>query len=236
MPRTGGRTPYDKNNALSGPCRVVWALSSVALPTSPVDIVQQVADANGEYPAKTGWNDFGLSADAPEFTHDKETEGLEYEQPTGVLFEEITEINREFTAQIAEIDVENLKIIENSDIVEAVAASAAAAPAASKTAAWQKVQTGLYDAFKMYRIAFIAYRPTGAGVVTEPGPPTKTRPPAVCRVLPLATLAADESALEFERGEPVNAEVTFRVVDDSAAGTGKQHGYWALETAGLIAA
>ena len=236
MARTGGRTPYDKANALTGPCRVLWALTSQALPADPSDIVQQVANASGEYPAKTGWTDFGLAAEAPSFSHDHESEGLEYQQPTGVLFEEVSEITRQFVAQIAEIDSENLKIIENSDITEAVAASAAAAPEASKKSAFTKIHTGLYSSLKQYRIAFLAYRPTGAGVVTEPGPPVVTRPPVICRVLPIVTLAAEETEMEFEKGEPTNAEVTFTTIADTSLAAGRQHGYWAVETAGAIAA
>lgn len=236
MPRTGGRTPYDKLNAASGPARVLWALPTQALPASPVAIVDQVANASGEYPAKTGWNDLGLAADAPSYTHDKDTEGLEYEQPTGVLFEEITEINREITLQIAELDVDNLKIIENSDLSTAVAASAAAAAATAKTSAYQLVHAGLYGSFRQFRVAIISYRPTGAGVVTEPGPPVISRPPSVARIIPLCQMAAEDTEIEWEKGEPVNAEVTFTVLPDAAAGTGKEHGYWALETAGAIVA
>jgi hypothetical protein len=215
---------------------MLWALPSVALPASPVEVVQQVADAQGEYPAKTGWNDLGLAADAPSYTHDKDTEGLEYEQPSGLLFEEITEITREITLQIAELDLDNLKLIENSELSTAVAASAGAAAAAAKTSAYQLVHAGLYSSFREFRIALISYRPTGAGVVTEPGPPIVSRPPAVCRIIPLASMAAEDTELEFEKGEPVNGEVTLTIKPDPAAGAKKEHGYWAIETPGAIAA
>jgi hypothetical protein len=234
--RTGGRTPYDKANAATGPARVLWADPAItAVPADLAAIVDQVATA-GEYPAKTGWTDFGLAADAPSYSHDKDTEGLEYQQPTGLLFEQISEITRQFTAQVAEIDSANLQILENTVQTEAVAASAAAAPAASKKSAAVKVHTGLYSSFRQFRIALISYRPDGAGVVTEPGPPVVTRPPAVARIIPLCTLAAEESELEFERGEPVNAEITFTIVPDTSLAAGKEHGYWLVETPGAIAA
>lgn len=232
MPRTGGRTPYDKALAATGPARVLWAETSVAVPTDISRIVDSVA-TNGEYPAKAGWNDFGLAVDAPSYSHDKDTEGLEYQQPSGVLFEEITELTRSFTAQVAEIDPENLKIIENSSITAAVAASAAAATAADKKAAQTLIHTGLYSSFKQYRIAMISYRPTGAGQIVE-GTSGVVRPCAVARILPLCSLAAEESELSFEKGEPTNAEVTFTVIPDPALGAAKEHGYWALETPGTI--
>lgn len=238
MARTGGRTPYDKENAATGPARVAWADPTVVTthPVNPDDIVQQVADSNGEYPLKTNWTDFGLAADAPSLTHDKETEGLEYEQPTGLLFEAISQITRQFTAQVAEIDKENLKIIENSVDEAAISASAASAAIGVKRSAATKVYTGLYNQFRQYRIALISYRPVGAGVVTEPGPPVITRPPALIRYIPLCVLSAEESELSFEKGEPTNAAVTFTVQPDSTMGAKKEHGYWILETPGSILA
>ncbi len=232
MPRSGGRTPYDKLNALTGPARVVWAETSVAVPADLSSVVDSVA-TNGEYPLKTGWTDFGLAADAPSYSHDKDTEGLEYQQPSGFLFEEITELSRSFTAQVAEIDPENLKIIENSTQQTAVAASAAAATTATKKAAQTLVHAGLYTSFRQLRIVLISYRPTGAGMITE-GTSGVTRPCAVARIIPLCTLAAEESELSFEKGEPTNAEVTFTALPDQALGAGKEHGFWSIETPGTI--
>lgn len=234
MARTGGLTPYDKLNALSGPARTLVAEdpSSTAIPTSTADVISMVADVNGEYPAKTGWRDLGLAADAPGYSHDKDTSGLEYEQVRGVLFETVESIERQFTAQMAEFDADNLMIIENSDIEAAIAASAALAT--NKHAGFTNVHTGMYSRFKQYRICMIAYRPEGAGVVTEPG--GIKRPPSVARILPLCVLAAEGTDVEVEAGEPTNAEVTFTVIPDSSAGVGKEHGFWSIENTGTILA
>lgn len=236
MPRTGGRTPYDQANAASGPARVVWAPISVAVPNTPVDIFQQVANAQGEYPCKTGWNDFGLATDAPSYSTSRETGGLEYQQPKQELFKIVTSVQRQFTAQVAEIDSENLKLIENSTSTAAVAASAAAAVIGVKSAAWTKIFTGLYSDLTQIRIAMIAYRPPGAGVVTEPGPPVVSRPPAIVRIIPICVLSADSSEFEFSTGDPTGVSVQFDIIPDPAQGTDKEHGWWALETAGAIAA
>src|SRR4029453_1211901 len=122
----GGKTPYDAGGALAGPARVLYARTT-DVPTVPVDlwdIVPAVADSQGEDHPKTGWNDFGLSADAPSYTHSKESEGLEYQQPKGVLFEQISPITRTFTAQIGQIDPSNMQIVENTQALTAIAASA----------------------------------------------------------------------------------------------------------------
>lgn len=232
MAVTGGRTPYDKTNAAAGPARVLWA-DPADVDIADVDdlysIVPGVADANGEYPAVAGWNDFGLAADAPSYTHDKDTEGLEYQQTAGVLFEQISEITRSFTAQIAEISPENLKIIENADTIETIAAAA-------NKAAQKKVAFGLYENFKQYRIAMVMYRPTGAGTITEPAPSGRTRPPAVALVLPLVSLAAEGTDVEVDRSDPVNAEVEFTVFPEPTLGSNEEHGFWVFEQSGVISA
>lgn len=228
MALSGGRTPYDKGNAAAGPARVLWAETDVAVPTDFYDVLPGVADSEGEYPALTGWNDFGLAADAPSYTHDKDTEGLEYQQTAGVLFEQISEITRSFTAQIAEISPEHLKIIENADTIETIASAA-------NQAAQKKVAFGLYENFKQYRIAMVMYRPTGAGVVTEPAPSNRTRPPGIMLVLPLVSLAAEGTDIEVDRSDPVNAEVEFTVFPEPTLGVNKEHGFWVLESSGVIA-
>jgi hypothetical protein len=232
MARTGGRFPFDKLNALTGPVRVVWALPSVAAPADLSDIVAQVADAEGEYPTQTGWNDFGLMTDSPSLSHDRDTSGIEYEG-VGQLFEKVSNVTRSFTHHVGEIDEENLQIIENTTITEAVAASAAAAP--SPHAAQTKVHVGLYNSFPRYRIALIAYRPDGAGLVTEPAPSNRTRPPAVGRVFS-ATLSGDIGDVDFSAGDPVGIDITFNIDPDQTFGAGKEHGYWVIEQPGAILA
>jgi hypothetical protein len=58
----------------------------------------------------------------------------------------------------------------------------------------------------------------------------------VALVLPLVSLAAEGTDMDFDRGEPVNAEVQFAVFPDATLGAGKEHGYWAFEQAGAILA
>lgn len=227
----GGRTPYDAAGALAGPARVVYARPEDVL-TAPVDlwdVVPPVGDAQGEYPAKTGWKDFGLSVDAPSYTHSKDSEGLDYQQPKGVLFEQISDITRTFTAQIGQIDPENMVIVENTQAIIPIAAS-------TGESAMDKVPFGLYSEFKNVRIVMITYRPSGTPTVTEPAPSNIIRPAAVGLVLPLCVLSAEDSEFEFDAGAPVNAAITFTAIPDQSLGAGKEHGYWIFERPGVIAA
>ena len=228
-PVAGGLTPYDTAGALAGPARVLYA-KPTDVTTPPVDlwdVIPAVADTNGEYPAKTGWKDFGLSADAPTYTHAKESQGLEYQQPKGVLFEQISAITRTFTAQIAQIDPDNLLIVENAEAITSIAS--AAGESASK-----KVGFGLYSSFKNVRIVLVTYRPSGTLAVTEPAPSNRIRPAAVGLVLPLCVLSAESSEFSFDKGTPVNAAITFTVLPDQTLGANKEHGYWIFETPGVI--
>jgi hypothetical protein len=221
--------PYDAAGALAGPARVLYADPTVAaVPADLWDIIPAVADVDGEYPPQPDWSDFGLAADAPTYTHSKDTEGLEYQQPRGVLFEAISEITRTFTAQIAQIQPENMLIVENADAIVPIAAAAG-------VSAQKKVAFGLYPEFKSLRIALISYRPSGTPTVTEPAPSDRTRPCAVGLVLPLCVLSAEDSEFEFDAGSPVNAAITFTALADQTAGANKEHGFWIFEDPGVIA-
>lgn len=222
----GGRTPYDPAGALTGPARVLYAPLSVAVPGDLWDIIPAENTA-GEYPAETGWIDFGLAADAPVYNHSKEVEGLEYQQPSSVLFEQISNITRTFQAQIGQIDPDNMRIVENTQSAdEAIAA-------ASGKSALTQIRFGLYDEFITYRIAMISYRPSGSAVVTESD--GTVRPPAVALILPACRLSAEDSEFTFERGTPVNAAIQFTVFPEETLDAGEEHGYWSFETAGTIA-
>lgn len=222
----GGRTPYDPAGALTGPARVLWAAADADLPDDLWDIVPPENTA-GEYPAVGDWNDFGLAADAPAYTHGKEVDGLEYQQPSQLLFEQISKITRTLTVQVGQIDPDNLAIVENTQ--SAVTTVAAAA----HKSAQKRLRFGLYDEFITYRIAFVTFRPSGAAIVTESD--GTVRPPAVGLVLPNVRLSAEDSEFTFERGTPVNAGIKFTVYPDPDLDAGEEHGFWIFEQAGIIA-
>jgi len=224
----GGKTPWDEAGALTGPARVLYAPTATAVPTDIWDVIPAVATAGGEYPAKTGWSDFGLAADAPSVTHGRESEGLEYEQPSGSLFQAITEVNRGMTLSVAHIDETTLQIIENASAASTIAAS-------TGESAQKKVNVGLYSSVPVWRVVLVAFRPSGAGTVVEPSPsPVGSRPPLVARVIPRATITSDDTELEFPKGDPAAGEVTFTAESEPSAPAGGEHGYWIIEQPGTI--
>lgn len=228
MAMHGGRTPWDEAGALAGPARVLYAPTSVAVPGDVWDIVPAVATAGGEYPAKTGWVDFGLMADAPSVTHGRDSSGLDYQQPSGALFQAITEVNRSMSVNIAHIDEVTMQIVENADAATSIAA-------ATGESALKKVYVGLYSDVPQWRIALLAFRPSGAGAVVEPGPsPVGTRPPLVARVIPRATISSDDTEFSFPEGEPAAGDVVFTAESEPTAPAGGEHGYWCFEQPGTI--
>lgn len=228
MPATGGRMPFDATGALAGPARVVYADPAVEpVPADLWDVITPIADANGEYPTQGNWGDFGLAADAPSYTHSKDTAGLEYQQSRGELFTQISTITRSFTAQVGEITPDNMQIVENTSTVQAIAAGAG-------RAGQTKVPFGVYQSFKTYRICLISYRPDGSALVTEPGG-LVTRPPAVALVFPLMVLAAEDSEFSFELGTPVNAAISFNALRTPDVPAGQEHGFWIFESPGTVA-
>lgn len=232
MTMHGGRTPYEEAGALSGPARILFAPAdgTVPVPGDIWDVIPAVADAQGEYPAKVGWNDFGLTADASSTSHGRESTGLEYQQPVAALFQAITSITRAITVPVAHIDEKTLQMMENASAASVIAASA-------NESAGKKVNVGNYSSVPQWRIVMIAFRPSGAGTVTEPGPsPVGTRPPLVARVIPRCTISSDDTELSIGRGDPASMPITFTAESEPTAPAGGEHGYWFIEDAGVIAA
>ena len=226
----GGRTPYDEAGALTGPARILFAPTTVALPGDIWDVVPAVADVDGEYPAEVGWEDFGLTSDATTTSHSRDSAGLEYQQPVAALFQAITSIARSITVPVGHIDERTLQIMENASAAATIAASAG-------QSALKKVNVGNYSSVPQWRVVMIAYRPNGAGSVIEPAPsPVGTRPPLVARVIPRCTIASDATELAVGRGDPAGMPITFTAESEPTAVSGAEHGYWILEQPGTIAA
>ncbi len=229
MPMTGGRNPIDILEALAGPA---WLLirdlpGSPTVPADPAAVVSPVADSSGEYAPVSPWRYTGLAADDFAFSAGREVAGLEY-SGKGELFKKVTSVSYQVQAQLAGIAQLNLALIANSQSTSTVAAAAG-------KPAYKRVGLGLYDNLKRYQIALVADRPTGAGVVTEPAPSNRTRPPSVIIIGNNVGLGDDESEFTFSDSEPVNAQVTFDFAPLSGAANGREHGDVYEETPGVIA-
>lgn len=219
---------FDPADVATGPGRFLIAPVTAPVPSDPYVAFTPVADGSGYYPATTPWRDTGLSVDAPSMSHTRETEGLEFQQVSGTLFDRITDVGRTMTAQLAGINAKNLALIENvpESAITEIAASAGK-PGATK------VGFGTYSRLLSYRGMLLFERADDTALVTEPG--GRTRPRLVIYVLPTMQLSADEdSEFEVAKGEAVNAAVSFKAVSTAGTPAGQNHGFWWLEKSGTI--
>lgn len=220
-------TGYKQEGAVSGPARVLYAPTTVAVPAGLDSIINLVADVNGVYAPKTGWVDFGLAADASSYSKGHDTEGQEYEQPTGLLFEQVSDINRQITVNMAEILPENLQIIESSGVISTKAAAA-------NVSAQQVLKAGSFTSVTRYRIAIISQRDVGAVKVTEPG--GLERGGLVAQVGLACALSGDDSELSSGAGDPISADVQFTLFPETGQPKGQEYVHHYLEQAGVISA
>lgn len=218
--------PYNQDNALTGPARVLWAPITEPVPADLSDIIALV-NTGGAYAPQGGWQDFGLAAGAPSYSRGIETEGLEYEQPSGALFEQVTAVNRSVTANVGEITPEAVQILENAPSIEDIAA-------APNQSAQKKVPYGSFTESELYRIAIIAMRPKAAAKVTEPD--GTERGALVANVIYRCGLSADEASIEIAKGEPVAIEIGFTAFPEPGQPSGEEYGTHLFEVAGTISA
>lgn len=218
---------YDILKLAVGPARVLYAPTSVAVPTKLQDIVKLV-NTEGEYAAASEWTDFGAApeGDGASYSRGFETEGLGIEQSSGAIFTDITDVNRSISLNVAEIDPDNMKIVEGTDIAtEEVAAG-------KETSKQEAVPLGSVSEFDTFRIALLAQRKKDSGVVKEPDETERGRLVAV--VLNRCTISADDSEIEVAKGGLLSAPLTFEAFPEPGQPSKKAFGRWFFEAAGTI--
>jgi hypothetical protein len=209
-------------NILTGPARVLYAPTTVAVPTKLNDIIS----LSTPYAPKTGWIDAGATADATSYERDMDSETYEIEQKTTAVLEKITSVERSLTVPFAEITSALQKIIEEG----AAAVTIAVGAAASGTSAQTRQPFGSIGSLTRFRWAMIAERPkeyaSGEGGL---------RGKLVGLVLYSASIAAEGSELEVGRDDLVSRECTFRAYPESTiSDEGSEHGCFLEETGATV--
>lgn len=218
---------YDRADAVVGPSHVLIAPIEEDVPADLSAIIALKADSNGLYVPQGDWDYLGLAADSQSYSVTHDSEEIEYEQPSGALFETVSGLVRQIVANMGSINQENLQLIENAPAPTAIAAGANKSAQSSQT-------FGSYSALTEYRVALIAQRKQSSVEVTEPG--GNKRGGFVAHVLYRATLAAEDREIEYSKGEPTGVEVTFTGYPESGQPAGKEYGTHLIEAAGTIAA
>jgi hypothetical protein len=223
--------PYDKSKMAVGPARVVYAPTSVAIPTK----LQDILALNSPYKLAKEWVDFGSApeGDAASYTRGFETEGLGIEQETSDIFTEIKGVKRSFKLTLAELDPTNISIVEGSDVSPEVIAKVKSAEGKEGSSAQHRVPLGSISELPTYRVAIIAQRKKSAAEVTEEDGTTK-RGALVALVLNECSLAADDSEISVAKGSFLSAPITFEAFPDAEAEEGAEYGGHLFEDAGEI--
>lgn len=225
--------PYDIGNLLVGAVRILYADPDVV--TAVPDNMSDVMSLESPYTAATNWSEIGATRDSFTYTRGFETEGLEIQQTTATLFEEITNVSRTIEVSAAEFTGGILKIIEGADsnAVTAVAASA-------NVSAQKRLYIGSFSTLKRYRFAFVARRNVASGTVVESAeavPASGSRGRFVMCILNQAQMSADDAEIEFDKGTLAATSVTFTAFpDDDVTLASDNYGAWFFEDAGTIPA
>lgn len=222
--------PYDIFNMVVGAVRVVYAdadgANAIAVPTKLQDL-QDLTPTAGDYPTATDVNDLGAATDGSEYTHGRELEGVEIEQETGSIFEEITQVSRGFSLSMAELEPNNVQLIEVASAIETIAAVANAG------GAQKSVGLASYTELPAYRIALIGVRKRAAGLVTH-ATSGMERGRLVAVTLNRATLSSDENTTSFGKGTLANTSLGVTAFPEPGEAADVAYGRWFFEDAGAI--
>lgn len=228
MAYTGYPFPYNISDLLVGAVRILYAPTSVGIPDSISDVI----DMESPYSVQSGWVELGATRESFTYTRGFETEGLEIQQTSSILFEEVTNVSRTIEVSMAEFNTANLALMEGAQ------SASGTVSAASGISAQTTQKFGAFTTLDRYRFAFLSRRNIASGIVTESSgavPASGTRGRFVMGVLYQAQMSADDAELEFDKGTLTAASVTFTAFGDSTVTLADENfGCWFFENTGTI--
>lgn len=190
------------------------------------DFVALSQDA-GAYPLVSPYRDLGAATDGSSYSHGRSSSGVEIQQETGAIMEEITSVARAMSLSMAEVDPANIQLVENADEITTIAAAAG-------LSAQKRVGMGSYTDLSLYRVALIGIRKKNAGIVVEEGADERGR--FVVAMLNRVSLSADEQSLTFAKGGLASGPITVVAFPEPGIAGPRAYGDWYFEEAGTIAA
>lgn len=208
--------PYDSRNLVVGAWRALLAPASEPVPDDLDDIIS----LSYPYTPKGTWFDVGAAKSSSTYTRGLDSEGIEIQQETGTIFDEITSTNRQVALSIAEFTPELVQIIENSpDPVE-------------QGNLVRLPLTSITD-LEEYRLVAINLRKKASGIVSESGGRSRGRMLGV--VLNLVAISADDVDAEGDKGNLAEMQVTFKARPDANVDPEDgDWGAWYFEEAGGV--
>ena len=214
--------PYDINKIAQGPARVLYTPTTTTLPTKLSMLFLQKAP----YTVATNWLNAGATTGPTVVGRNFTTAGLNIQQDTSPILEEISEVTRTVTIPIAQLDSAMLDILEESGGVTTVAAGAGV------DAPQTKVPFGSIVDLGTYRVAVVWRFKKSQGIVVEPTTLLE-RGRIAAWVGYNMKLTADNVQVSIGENEIVGGSLAFKAESDAAVtAEGTEQGFWIYETAG----
>lgn len=221
---------YNIEDLIGSGARVLFADSTFTLPvtagapTLGIDDIITPTNA-GNYAPKTGWTDLGSAREGQGSNYGRNITASEWriEQATAMVAQDITDVPRTITAQIAEMNPANLQLFEDAPGTRAIAA-AAGKPA--QTA----VDFGSIESLSHYTVAILGQFRKGVGKdVTELDGTIRGAFLAVC--LFSATISPTNTTFELQKGQLANVSLEFTGFPHQSVTDGTRAvGAWIQET------
>lgn len=232
---------YDLTKLIGSGARCLYAPSSWTLPVAsgaPSITIGDIIDVVGPtYAPKTDWVDFGAAREGQGAQYERSitTEDWNLEQATGAVATDVTDVPRTITVPMAEISTAGVTILENAPSSRSIAAAPAAGVAGES--AQTAVDFGSFENIDRYRIALLGQRRKGIGYdVTEAGNGSAIRGAFVAVVLFSASISANATQYELQKGQLANVAVEFEAFPDSTiTDSTRDRGTWLFESSGTIA-
>jgi hypothetical protein len=214
--------PYDIGNLLGGVVRILFAPLTQAIPAD----ISSVIDMVSPYAPKSGWVEVGATKES--FSHESgfDESGLEIQQTPDEVLEEMTAVSHTINVSFAELNPQNLQLIQGAPNIATIAAAAG-------KSAQKKVAFGGFQSRKNYRWAWISRRSIDSGIVVEPG--GKERGRFFMGTAYRGKLAADSHTFEQNKGDLTAVGVGWKVSPEPGQVEGEEHGAYVDEQAGTIA-
>jgi hypothetical protein len=222
-----GAFPYDLDNLLGGRVRVVLSKidsTPVAIPSK----IDSLIKLEGTYDTQTDWFDAGAARDSASYSRSFESEGWAIQQVNSDVLEDITGTSRTVSISVAEFSPTMLALIEQSPGIETIVK-------AKEVSAQKAIPFGEILDLDRYRVGLIAQRKKKSGIVTE-ATGGKERGRFVAVTINEATITADETSAEFDKGSLSAINITFTAFPAAGETEGEEYGRWILEEPGAIPA
>lgn len=224
---------FTSSNFVDGQARVLFSklsdgtLTDQAVPSTIADIFGMVSPYDPLAPSgDSPWVDLGATSSPPEYSRDVSLNEWKIQQQLTAVVLKPNEVVR--TVKIPAMEFARADILQMFENGGATVSVSAAANASAQT----QQPFGQFTDLAQYRLAFAAFMPLEAGVVTEPS--GSTRPRLVVQVFHRCSIAAENVSINYEMAQPLHADLSLKLYLEPGQTQNTEAGSYFIEAAGTI--